>query len=76
VSDAPELQAGETAVAYFNRLHKAYATLADFTGALALNRAATMAALAVADRNEGVQRALLAEVKALNGRLDKLLPPV
>ncbi|MCI4332098.1 MAG: hypothetical protein L3K19_09710 [Thermoplasmata archaeon] len=68
----PELQPGETAVAYFERLQKAFASMGDFTGALAMTRAASVAALAMADRNEPVQRAMLEELKAIRKRMDEL----
>jgi hypothetical protein len=75
VSALPELGNGESAVAYFNRLREALKSWGDPTGVVGMTHAASVAALAVADRNEAIQRALLAEVRALNQRLDKLLPP-
>lgn len=49
--------------------------MGDFTGVVGMTHAASVAALAVADRNEPIQRALLDEVRALNLKLAKLLPP-
>jgi hypothetical protein len=69
---ALELQEGETALAFYNRLLKARAFGEDFTGV----NCATVAALAVADRNEKVQRSLLAEVKGLRADFARVLPPV
>lgn len=71
----PEIRDGETALAYFDRVRKEITFMGDFTGVVGMTHAASVAALAVADRNEPIQRALLDEVRALNLKLAKLLPP-
>jgi hypothetical protein len=74
VSEVDGLQPGETAVAYFERLRAKFKTMWDTTGVIAMTQAASVAALAVADRNEPIQRALLEEVRTLNRKLDRMIP--
>lgn len=76
------LREGESGIEFFDRKVKEFASYVDPGGTMAFTKAASVAAIALADRNEPVQRQmrdtmvqLLAELRSLNQRLDRLLPP-
>lgn len=66
----PEIQPGESAVAYYIRLRGDLPW--DPTNMVKFTNASLIAGLAVADRNEKVQREMLEEIKASRKRLDEL----
>lgn len=72
MSELPELQPNEPGVAYFWRLVEALKAWTDPTGVVALTKAASVAALALADRNEPVQRAMLQELQAIHCAVDEM----